>query len=311
MKTYDELLAEARTLYPGVRIGRPGKSRGYWATIAALRALRLRYDVHISGREHVGADPAILVGNHIDFFDPVVVVMSAWWRVSAFTKVEWFEHRSALFFRLMGQIPLRRGDPASSEWAMQMSAHALVNGGKLARVLVAEGRTVVLGAADTFRAAAAEQLTTWGERVGVTVVRSEREGADPASVAFDAVRRAADEDVDVVVVDTAGRLQNKAGLMDELGKIKRVMEKVAPVGEILLVLDATTGQNGMRQAQVFSEAVGVTGIVLTKLDGTAKGGIVVTVQKELGVPVKLVGLGEGADDLAPFDPEGFVDALLA
>ena len=183
--------------------------------------------------------------------------------------------------------------------------------GKLARVLVAEGRTVVLGAADTFRAAAAEQLTTWGERVGVTVVRSEREGADPASVAFDAVRRAADEDVDVVVVDTAGRLQNKAGLMDELGKIKRVMEKVAPVGEILLVLDATTGQNGMRQAQVFSEAVGVTGIVLTKLDGTAKGGIVVTVQKELGVPVKLVGLGEGADDLAPFDPEGFVDALLA
>ena len=131
MKTYDELLAEARTLYPGVRIGRPGKSRGYWATIAALRALRLRYDVHISGREHVGADPAILVGNHIDFFDPVVVVMSAWWRVSAFTKVEWFEHRSALFFRLMGQIPLRRGDPASSEWAMQMSAHALVNGGKI------------------------------------------------------------------------------------------------------------------------------------------------------------------------------------
>ena len=183
--------------------------------------------------------------------------------------------------------------------------------GKLARVLLAQDKTVLMGAADTFRAAAAEQLTTWGERVGVEVVRSEREGADPASVAFDAARQAARTGVDVVVVDTAGRLQNKAGLMDELGKIKRVMEKIAPVGEILLVLDATTGQNGMRQAQVFSQAVGITGIVLTKLDGTAKGGIVVTVQKELGVPVKLVGLGEGADDLAPFDPEGFVDALLA
>ena len=182
--------------------------------------------------------------------------------------------------------------------------------GKLALRFQSIGRKVMLCAGDTFRAAAAEQLTTWGERVGVEVVRSEREGADPASVAFDAVRQAARTGVDVVVVDTAGRLQNKAGLMDELGKIKRVMEKIAPVGEILLVLDATTGQNGMRQAQVFSEAVGVTGIVLTKLDGTAKGGIVVTVQKELGVPVKLVGLGEGADDLAPFDPEGFVDALL-
>ena len=183
--------------------------------------------------------------------------------------------------------------------------------GKLARVLVAQDKTVVLGAADTFRAAAAEQLSTWGERVGVDVVRSEKEGADPASVAYDAAREAADQEADVVVVDTAGRLQNKAGLMDELGKIKRVMGKVAPVGEVLLVLDATTGQNGMRQAQVFSQAVGITGIVLTKMDGTAKGGIVVTVQKELGVPVKLVGLGEGADDLAPFDPEGFVDALLA
>ena len=183
--------------------------------------------------------------------------------------------------------------------------------GKLARVLVAQDKTVIMGAADTFRAAAADQLTTWGQRVGVTVVRSEREGADPASVAYDAVRAAAAEDVDVVLVDTAGRLQNKAGLMDELGKIKRVMGKVAPVGEVLLVLDATIGQNGMRQAQVFSQAVGITGIVLTKMDGTAKGGIVVTVQKELGVPVKLVGLGEGADDLAPFDPEGFVDALLA
>lgn len=183
--------------------------------------------------------------------------------------------------------------------------------GKLARVLLAQNKSVVMGAADTFRAAAAEQLSTWGERVGVDVVRSEREGADPASVAYDAVREAAAQGVDVVLVDTAGRLQNKAGLMDELGKIKRVMEKVAPVGEILLVLDATTGQNGMRQAQVFAQAVGVTGIVLTKLDGTAKGGIVVTVQRELGVPVKLVGLGEGADDLAPFDPAAFVDALLA
>ncbi len=182
--------------------------------------------------------------------------------------------------------------------------------GKLARVLVAEGKQVVMGAADTFRAAAGEQLSTWGERVGVPVVRAPKEGADPASVAFDAAKEAAAQGVDVVLVDTAGRLQNKAGLMDELGKIKRVMEKIAPVGEVLLVLDATTGQNGMRQAQVFSEAVGVTGIVLTKLDGTAKGGIVVTVQKELGVPVKFVGLGEGADDLAPFDPEGFVDALL-
>ena len=183
--------------------------------------------------------------------------------------------------------------------------------GKLARVLVAQDKQVLMGAADTFRAAAAEQLTTWGQRVGVEVVRSDKEGADPASVAFDAIKQGQASGVDVVLVDTAGRLQNKAGLMDELGKIKRVMEKIAPVGEILLVLDATTGQNGMRQAQVFSEAVGVSGIVLTKLDGTAKGGIVVTVQRELGVPVKLVGLGEGPDDLAPFDPEGFVDALLA
>ncbi|MGC5617442.1 signal recognition particle-docking protein FtsY [Georgenia sp. Z1491] len=182
--------------------------------------------------------------------------------------------------------------------------------GKLARVLVAEGHSVVLGAADTFRAAAAEQLTTWGERVGVPVVRSETEGADPASVAFEAVRSGREQDADVVVVDTAGRLQNKAGLMEELGKIKRVMSRQAPVREVLLVLDATTGQNGMQQAKIFSEAVSVTGIVLTKLDGTAKGGIVVTVQRELGVPVKYVGLGEGPDDLAPFVPEDFVDSLL-
>jgi fused signal recognition particle receptor len=181
--------------------------------------------------------------------------------------------------------------------------------GKLARVLVAEDKQVVLGAADTFRAAATEQLATWGERVGVDTVRGP-EGSDPASVAFEAVRTGIEQEADVVVVDTAGRLQNKAGLMDELGKVKRVVEKQAPVTEVLLVLDATTGQNGMMQARVFGEVVDVTGIVLTKLDGSAKGGIVVAVQRELGVPVKLVGLGEGADDLAPFEPDAFVDALL-
>lgn len=182
--------------------------------------------------------------------------------------------------------------------------------GKLARVLVAEGKSVLLGAADTFRAAAGEQLGTWGERVGVEVVASDREGADPASVAFDAVKAGADKNIDVVLVDTAGRLQTKSTLMDELGKVERVMEKQAPVNEVLLVLDATTGQNGMKQAEVFAEVAGVTGIVLTKLDGSAKGGIVVSVQKALGVPVKFVGLGEGADDLAPFDPQGFVDAIV-
>lgn len=182
--------------------------------------------------------------------------------------------------------------------------------GKIARILVAENKSVVLGAADTFRAAAADQLETWGKRVGVEVVRSDKEGADPASVAFDAVKYGKEKDLDVVLVDTAGRLQNKAGLMDELGKVKRVIEKSAPVTETLLVLDATTGQNGMQQAKVFSEVVDVSGIVLTKLDGTARGGIVVSVQRELSVPVKLVGLGEGPDDLAPFVPEDFVDALL-
>jgi fused signal recognition particle receptor len=181
--------------------------------------------------------------------------------------------------------------------------------GKLARILVAEDRSVVLGAADTFRAAAVDQLATWGHRVGVEVVRGP-EGSDPASVAFQAVREATDNGVDTVLIDTAGRLQNKAGLMDELGKVKRVIEKQAPVTEVLLVLDATTGQNGLVQARVFSEIVDVTGIVLTKLDGSAKGGIVVAVQRELGVPVKLVGLGEGPDDLAPFDGGAFVDALL-
>ena len=182
--------------------------------------------------------------------------------------------------------------------------------GKIARVLVGDGRSVLLGAADTFRAAAAEQLTTWGERVGVRTVRGP-EGSDPASVAFEAAKQGAENGVDVVVVDTAGRLHTKAGLMDELGKIKRVLEKRGPVAEILLVLDATTGQNGVVQARVFTEVVDVTGIVLTKLDGTAKGGIVIAVQRELGIPVKLIGLGEGPDDLAPFDPVMFADALLA
>jgi len=181
--------------------------------------------------------------------------------------------------------------------------------GKLARVLVADGRTVLLGAADTFRAAAADQLATWGSRVGAETVRGP-EGGDPASVAFDAVRRGAEQHVDTVVIDTAGRLHTKTGLMDELGKVKRVVERRGPVSETLLVLDATTGQNGLAQARVFTEVVDVTGIVLTKLDGTAKGGIVISVQRELDVPVKLVGLGEGPDDLAPFEPKQFVDALL-
>ncbi|AZZ81904.1 signal recognition particle-docking protein FtsY [Gordonia alkanivorans] len=181
--------------------------------------------------------------------------------------------------------------------------------GKLARVLVADGRRVLLGAADTFRAAAADQLQTWGERVGAEIVRG-KEQADPAAVAFDAVDRGIATGVDVVMIDTAGRLHTKTGLMDELGKVKRVVEKKAPVDEVLLVLDATVGQNGLMQARVFAEVVDITGVVLTKLDGTAKGGIVFHVQKELGVPVKLVGLGEGADDLAPFEPEAFVDALL-
>jgi len=183
--------------------------------------------------------------------------------------------------------------------------------GKLARVLVAQDKDVVLGAADTFRAAAADQLQTWGERVGVPTIRSDRDRADPASVAFDAVKAAVEMEADVVLIDTAGRLHNKVGLMDELSKVKRVVEKQSPIDEVLLVLDATTGQNGLRQAEVFGAVVNVTGIVLTKLDGTAKGGIVVAVQRKLGVPVKLVGLGEGPDDLAPFDPEAFVDALIS
>jgi fused signal recognition particle receptor len=182
--------------------------------------------------------------------------------------------------------------------------------GKLARNLIGDGHSVLLGAADTFRAAAADQLQTWGDRVGAQTVRADREGADPASVAFEAVQQGIDQKVDTVLIDTAGRLHTKIGLMDELGKVKRVIEKKTTVDEVLLVLDATTGQNGLRQASVFAEVVNITGIVLTKLDGTAKGGIVISVQRELGVPVKLVGLGEGPDDLAPFDPAAFVDAIL-
>ncbi|WP_330182342.1 signal recognition particle-docking protein FtsY [Nocardia sp. NBC_01503] len=181
--------------------------------------------------------------------------------------------------------------------------------GKLARVLVADGRRVLLGAADTFRAAAADQLQTWGERVGAETVRG-KEAADPAAVAFDAVSAGIDRGVDVVLIDTAGRLHTKTGLMDELGKVKRVVEKKAEVDEVILVLDATVGQNGLMQARVFADVVDITGVALTKLDGTAKGGIVFQVQHELGVPVKLVGLGEGQDDLAPFEPGAFVDALL-
>ncbi|WP_027343845.1 signal recognition particle-docking protein FtsY [Hamadaea tsunoensis] len=181
--------------------------------------------------------------------------------------------------------------------------------GKIGRVLVADGHSVVFGAADTFRAAAADQLTTWANRVGATVVRGP-EGGDPAAVAFDAVKQGTDQGVDTVVIDTAGRLQNKIGLMDELGKVKRVAERQGPIGETLLILDATTGQNGLEQARVFTEAVDVSGVVLTKLDGTAKGGIVIAVQRKLGIPVKLVGLGEGPDDLAPFEPAAFVNALL-
>jgi fused signal recognition particle receptor len=181
--------------------------------------------------------------------------------------------------------------------------------GKLARVLVADGRRVVLGAADTFRAAAADQLQTWAAQVGAEVVRG-AEGADPASVAFDAVDKGIAAGADVVVIDTAGRLHTKTGLMDELGKVKRVVTRRAEVDEVLLVLDATIGQNGLAQARVFADVVDITGTVLTKLDGTAKGGIVFRVQQELGVPVKLVGLGEGRDDLAPFEPAAFVDALL-
>ncbi|QVQ51670.1 signal recognition particle-docking protein FtsY [Spiractinospora alimapuensis] len=223
--------------------------------------------------------------------------------------------RTELLTQLNPDLPREvRTEPHGGEPAVLMVVG--VNGtgktttcGKLGRALVGDGRTVVLGAADTFRAAAADQLETWGSRVGAEVIRRD-EGADPASVAFDTVAKGIETQSDTVIVDTAGRLHTKTGLMDELGKVKRVIEKKATVDEVLLVLDATTGQNGLRQAQVFAEVVDITGIVLTKLDGTAKGGIVIQVQRELGVPVKLVGLGEGPDDLAPFDPEVFVDAIL-
>ena len=212
--------------------------------------------------------------------------------------------------RSLNLTPANDGDPAVVLVVGVNGTGKTTTVGKLARVLVAEDKSVVLGAADTFRAAAAEQLATWGERVGVETVRSDVDGADPASVAFDAVAKGVEDGVDVVIVDTAGRLHTKTGLMDELGTVERVLETKAPVNEVLLVLDATTGQNGMTQARIFAEVVDVTGIVLTKLDGSAKGGIVVQVQRELGVPVKLVGLGEGVDDLAPFDPEGFVQGIL-
>ncbi len=181
--------------------------------------------------------------------------------------------------------------------------------GKLARLLSAQDKDVLLGAADTFRAAAAEQLMTWGQRVGVPVIRG-TQGSDPAAVAFESVAAGIEQEVDVVLIDTAGRLHTKQGLMDELGKVYRVASKSAPVTEVLLVIDATTGQNGLAQAKVFSEVVPVTGVVLSKLDGTAKGGIIIAIQETLGVPVKLVGLGEGPDDLAPFNAEDFVTGLL-
>jgi fused signal recognition particle receptor len=211
--------------------------------------------------------------------------------------------------RAVRALPHGAGRPAVVLVAGVNGTGKTTTTGKLARVLVADGRTVLLGAADTFRAAAAEQLATWAGRVGAEVVRG-KEGADPAAVAFDAVKRGIEANVDAVLIDTAGRLHTKTGLMDELGKVKRVVEKQVKVDEVLLVLDATTGQNGLTQARVFRDVVDVTGVVLTKLDGTAKGGIVFQVQRELGVPVKLVGLGEGADDLAPFEPGAFVDALL-
>lgn len=228
--------------------------------------------------------------------------------------------KAVLRDELIAAIGLDRDRSLAAEGAESQPGVVLVVGvngtgktttvGRIARVLVAEDKTVLLGAADTFRAAAADQLQTWGERVGVPIVRGP-EGGDPASIGFDTVKKGIEDNVDVVLIDTAGRLHTKTGLMDELGKVKRVVEKQAPVTEVLLVIDATTGQNGLTQARVFSEVVDVTGIVLTKLDGTAKGGIVIAVQNELGVPVKFVGLGEGPDDLAPFDPTEFVDALLA
>ncbi|MDJ0335696.1 signal recognition particle-docking protein FtsY [Salinibacterium sp. G-O1] len=182
--------------------------------------------------------------------------------------------------------------------------------GKFAKFLTNYGRTVVVGAADTFRAAAVEQLATWAERGGAEIVRPQQQGQDPASVAFQTVERAQREGIEIVLIDTAGRLQTKSGLMDELGKIRRVVEKQTEIAEVLLVLDATTGQNGLSQAQAFIEHAGVTGLVLTKLDGSAKGGFVLAVQEKTGIPIKLVGQGEGIGDLTGFTPHVFVQGLV-
>ncbi|MDU0326742.1 signal recognition particle-docking protein FtsY [Microbacterium sp. KSW2-21] len=182
--------------------------------------------------------------------------------------------------------------------------------GKFAKFLQRYGRTVVVGAADTFRAAAVDQLATWAERGGATIVRPQHEGQDPASVAFQTVAHAKETGTEIVLVDTAGRLHTKGGLMDELGKIKRVIEKQAPISEVLLVLDATTGQNGLLQAQAFLDSAGVTGLVLTKLDGSAKGGFVLAVQELTGIPVKLLGQGEGINDLTGFTPHVFASSLV-
>ena len=182
--------------------------------------------------------------------------------------------------------------------------------GKFAKFLSNAGRSVVIAAADTFRAAAVEQLSTWAERAGVAIVTPEKEGQDPASVAFQAVTKATEEGIDIVVIDTAGRLHTKAGLMDELNKIRRVVEKVAPVSEVLLVLDATTGQNGVLQAEAFLQHAGVTGLVLTKMDGSAKGGFVLSVQERTGIPIKLLGQGEGIGDMTGFAPASFATSLV-
>ena len=181
---------------------------------------------------------------------------------------------------------------------------------KLATHLHSQGKSILLGAADTFRAAAVEQLTTWGERIGIETI-SGKEGAEPASVAFDSAKRALEVGTDFLLIDTAGRLHNKSALMDELGKVKRVVEKVAPISEVLLVIDATTGQNGLTQAKVFSEAVDVTGLILTKLDGSARGGVALAIESALDIPIKFIGTGEGATDFTPFDPEKYLEGLLA
>jgi len=181
---------------------------------------------------------------------------------------------------------------------------------KLATLLHGDNKKVVLGAADTFRAAAVEQLTTWGSRIGVETI-SGKEGAEPASVAFDSAARAVDMNADYLLIDTAGRLHNKSALMDELGKVKRVIEKVAPISEVLLVIDATTGQNGLSQAKIFSEAVDVSGLIVTKLDGSARGGVALAIESALDIPIKFIGTGEGANDFAPFELEKYLEGLLA